>query len=478
MVDFTQLLPAELLTEILENATVPDVLRLQRVSRVFHDIVLASPLLQHKIELYGAGFVYNAASGISVADSRRALLQYLENSRKFTTMIRKKIMVHPAEGKGKIEGGVYATIQDSVKLLSFGSISRRIPVDEWEIPLPIVDPTNFCFYPVADVIAFFKQHTINDVQTEIHIRTLSRGHHHVAAQSPIIRYSRSDAASYEIASVSVTRSRLSMFTSDHGRPGGKRLIVWDWRTAQLLLDLEEQQLHTAEFIDDYRLLVVLVSWMRSTPSSLALINTAKIVGGTPMQTIFHLSPELYDFKYPSLRLGVGAHEPSPAELLAPFHHDPSQRIVALAMQDTDHPVFRVAALLELLETHEGTEIGWDEWKNRVFMASFDLDDDTGADIWISGCLFFFGYLSPLAEAHVGVCDFSLQHCARNLREETDNRMGGVRSLADNGERGHFPWYDAEGAYGGYDCILITSRRDEDGEFVSDDGQVVLYMWSF
>ena len=53
-------------------------------------------------------------------------------------------------------GGVYVIIKESVRLFAPGSALRGIPHKEWEIPLPILDPTNFCFYPDADVIAFTK----------------------------------------------------------------------------------------------------------------------------------------------------------------------------------------------------------------------------------------------------------------------------------------------------------------------------------
>ena len=40
---------------------------------------MASPLIQHKIELYSAGFKYNAAAGIELADSKKAFLEYRSN---------------------------------------------------------------------------------------------------------------------------------------------------------------------------------------------------------------------------------------------------------------------------------------------------------------------------------------------------------------------------------------------------------------
>lgn len=52
-------------------------------------------------------------------------------------------------------GGVCAVLEDdSVRLFTLGSASRRIPDKEWEIPLPVTSPAKCALYPGADVIVF------------------------------------------------------------------------------------------------------------------------------------------------------------------------------------------------------------------------------------------------------------------------------------------------------------------------------------
>jgi len=48
----------------------------------------------------------------------------------------------------------------------------------------------------------------------------------------------------------------------------------------------------------------------------------------PAKTSFQFSPYLRDFGYPSLLFERGVRKPSPAERLAPFYQDPTQRIAA------------------------------------------------------------------------------------------------------------------------------------------------------
>ena len=115
-------------------------------------------MIQHKIDLYAAGFEYNPAAGIDLSESRKALHQYLSNLD----------LLRPAEERVenlwdwddinhlKTAGGVVATVVDkSIRLFALGSSSRRIPYKEWEILSP-TDFEDYDFYPGADIIAFVK----------------------------------------------------------------------------------------------------------------------------------------------------------------------------------------------------------------------------------------------------------------------------------------------------------------------------------
>jgi hypothetical protein len=122
-------------------------------------------LIQHKIELRAAGLEYNAAAGISLVDSRNALLQYRSNldslrpveKRSFEILQAGKV-VHARSG-----GGAFAIAKDSVQVFTLGSASRGIPHKEWEIPLPVTDLEDFCLYPGDDVIAFVEKQGVECV---------------------------------------------------------------------------------------------------------------------------------------------------------------------------------------------------------------------------------------------------------------------------------------------------------------------------
>jgi hypothetical protein len=134
-----------------------------QVNRALRAAVLASPLIQHKIDLFAAGLEYNAAAGISLVDSKQAFHQYRSNLNSFRPA-EERIM-NLQRGYEWISGGVYAMVNFSAQLFALGSASRRIPHKEWEIPIPEIDlPMRYAFDPGADVIVFL------DTPDETHVR--------------------------------------------------------------------------------------------------------------------------------------------------------------------------------------------------------------------------------------------------------------------------------------------------------------------
>jgi hypothetical protein len=226
--------------------------------------------------------------------------------------------------------------------------------------------------------------------------------------------------------------------------GGSVVIIWDWKSSQVLFvrrlvlhmilqatqviiqELEYGDCKYAELIDDYRLLITLKPRPDATPC-LALIDTGKDIGGTPIQTTFHLSYSTF----PYLTWERGMHNPPHAESLAPFHQDPAQRIIALQFQfDEFFLVLRVGALLELFKDREGTEIGWDEWKNHVVIPSLFRSVRRLRSVQVSGCRLIYFWLTPSGSGSVmEVFDFSMQGRAKYLTGlETSGELGTMNLL--------------------------------------------------
>ena len=216
--------------------------------------------------------------------------------------------------------------------------------------------------------------------------------------------------------------------------------------------LGDKRYTSAEFVDDYRLLVTFES-SNGDPLRVLLMDTEKDVGGgTPVQTSFCLPHCFNSDKSPSILLERGAHRPSSAGYLTPFYQDSTQRIAVL---DTFHPfpylVFPVEALLKLARDHEGCEVEWEGWKKHVVFPYVKFDF---ADAWVSGCRLFL--FKSHRNTKMEVYDFSMRGHARHLREETHSKLGVVKRLQPTRVKLCPPWrreyvFDM---YGGYDSILF------------------------
>ena len=178
-----------------------------------------------------------------------------------------------------------------------------------------------------------------------------------------------------------------------------------------------------------------------------------------MQTTFKLSPYFGEFGHPQLLTEQGAHSPAPAELLAPFHQDPAQRIVALVrITSPRYLVFRAKALLDFLESREGSEIRWDEWKSCVIIPLIDPYDPERIDIWVSGCrLFYLDYTGSGPGSRMKVYDFSLRGRSEYLSNEADEGLGVEKRLSSTGVVRHVPW-GADELYdvcNGHDSVVFS-----------------------
>lgn len=128
-----------------------------QVNHTFRDAILASPVIRHKIDLFAVGLEYNEASGVSLNDSQKALLQYRTSLGTLRPIEEKTVNSMPWWNGNCAEaaGGVYSIIEGgSVRLFTLGSASRGITHKEWRIPVPVAYVSGYCFYPGADVIAF------------------------------------------------------------------------------------------------------------------------------------------------------------------------------------------------------------------------------------------------------------------------------------------------------------------------------------
>ena len=102
--------------------------RSRQVNRAFHDVILASPLIQHKIDLFTTGLEYNAASGTDLAESRQALHQYRRNLNALCPVEEitvENIRIPDDDDDLQAVGGVYAIVEGTSSDVHYGiSLTR------------------------------------------------------------------------------------------------------------------------------------------------------------------------------------------------------------------------------------------------------------------------------------------------------------------------------------------------------------------
>ena len=247
-----------------------------------------------------------------------------------------------------------------------------------------------------------------------------------------------------------------------------------------------------EFIDDRRLLATLNPAL-GNPPSFVLMDTGKDINGAPPQALLRFSRYFSgDYLFPLMERG--AHEPSTAESVAPFHQDPSQRIVVFDFSYTPcYFILKVESLLELLESHEGSEIEWDEWKSHVVIPIRNLGRVVLS--WVSGCRLFLvrsADSDPLAR-EMDIYDFSMQGRAKYLLDLGPE--AGARCLSPTGAKAWAPWDAMRDARCGHDGIIFCDVSTTTCRFIgketkcdlalcyqlpngaAGDGPCVLHIWT-
>ena len=106
---------------------------------------------------------------------------------------------------------------------------------------------------------------------------------------------------------------------------------------------------------------------------------------------------------------LGGHTPSrDDELFAPFHPDPSQRVLAIGLHDFVS-VVRTEGLLRLAREREGGHLQWGEWKTHV---TWIVRDGYTSRLWVSGPRVCCADPTESGGTSIDVYDFGAQASAK------------------------------------------------------------------
>jgi hypothetical protein len=124
-----------------------------KVNRGFRDLIRLSLRVQHKLDLYATGLVPNWATGVTIADSIKALEEYRSRWDCFYLDGHKTtVRLPPGPSKEFTAGGVYGVATEhQILLFTLPSNLRAIQPKSQTISLDF-KVVGFAFHPQADVV--------------------------------------------------------------------------------------------------------------------------------------------------------------------------------------------------------------------------------------------------------------------------------------------------------------------------------------
>ena len=152
------------------------------------------------------------------------------------------------------------------------------------------------------------------------------------------------------------------------------------------------------------------------------------------------------------------YAPLPDELTtSPFYSDPSQRILALSIDEYEWLTINVELLLELAREREGSRIEWEEW--GVNTIQIQVGEDTINRIGVFGCRLFC-IMSSMDEGGIPLSylrTYDLNHAGRAKHLRVVGSLdsdGGVRRISPSLDGYKLPWHP-----GGLDGATLSAGHD-------------------
>jgi len=256
------------------------------------------------------------------------------------------------------------------------------------------------------------------------------------------------------------------------------VIVWDWTTGKMLLDLEDRPYQSVTFVDDFWLVLSFrgeqapLSGGHLAASGLMFLNTEQTKKGEEhAQTTFNLwSSKFLIGVNPSHFSG---HEPSREDVLfAPFYPDPLQRVLVFEVVRCNSLfVMKVEALLRLARDRKGEVLQWGEWRahaTRVGRDGYGIVSDPGFH-FVCGPRLCCVYPNEFGRASMDVYDFGARASAGYAEMAEDAMDQRVKPSAAR----VLPWGIEEiiFSYGCHDSItFVLGSQDRLG--------YIVHTWNF
>lgn len=300
----------------------------------------------------------------------------------------------------------------------------------------------------------------------IRLGTLVDGKPHPSAQTPVLFLTCEPGSSDDHWNISISGSRLAFFSVWFGYK--TQLVVWDWQAGEILLvcsislfsfpliqivrqELKDYNIQFAGLVDDFWLLILSDGSGPQPTSKLTFLSTKETRedGGGFVRTSLFLDGDL------EMENLLGGHEPSCTDdLSAPFHPDPSQRVLVVKFADCeDVLVMKAEAILKLVQERKDEDLQWEEWEDYATWISSTGPPD---GLWIADhrlrCMILTDPGVPLMDVY----DFGTQASGRYTKMVKD---GFVQSFAPSATKNlPLEFSHSFDAYASYDSIVFATVK--------------------
>lgn len=262
------LLSSDVIRRILSNLDWRALLRLKLVCKYLCSVVDESPSAQYTIELAVCGMKDGARTQLTAA-SKLALLKERNASWEALQWTESQDLTLPQSDNIAWElcAGVYAQFSvpgaSTMRLYRLPSQYRNIPASSWRIPL-LSDTKDFTMDPAQDLLVLVEKpilipahhNTKSYIRIQIHSRSLTTGHRHPSAVEVIDHHlymrSSSDKLGMDLSIQTCNKFVAVLFIV---KDNISELMVWKWKTGQIILRSSSLEIATFAFLTPQLLLV-------------------------------------------------------------------------------------------------------------------------------------------------------------------------------------------------------------------------------
>lgn len=376
-------LPNELIAIIFDELDVVSLLRCKQVCQLFRSVITTNAHLLYKAELFFGRFENGRNCNLDTAGRLRACRQYQQawNNLSFPD----SQFIDMQDGHAwELSGGVLCQAMQSQSGLTCVQLPckiKDIPERKWTIDDFGFRIRDFTIDTSQDLIVALEiVGPIPNRTCNVHLRTLMTGEHHPMAAVPFVTHLLSNMHEELIFLIQICGSRIAVLCQEHGDDSNPRLVVWNWKSGQQKLFIQDTDLRSFSFVTEDLLLVGVIAVDRDeTPPRLDILS------------IDSFNEEIEEYKdvnyicgleYPKMKADILGmlirSEPTPGwspsqTIETPFFFARSDRIFTITMRVSPEsnsteectvlivPLSTIMTQVELARNTQKRTVPWTQW---------------------------------------------------------------------------------------------------------------------